>query len=59
MNVSSSGATAQSSTQVEAMKKSIDTQEQQVLKILENANKESQKMAAQKTGLGNNLNITT
>ncbi len=57
MNVSSSGATTQSSTQVEVMKKAMETQEQQVLKILEGASEQSQKITAQKTGIGNNLNI--
>ncbi len=57
MEITSSVATVPSSTEVEAVKKSIDTQEQQVLKILESANEESQKAAAQKTGIGTNLNI--
>ena len=58
MDVSSSGATAPSSTHIEAMKKALDTQEQQVLKVLESSNEDSQKIAAQKNGLGVNLNIT-
>lgn len=57
MEITSSATTVPSSTEVEAMKKSIDTQEQQVLKVLESANEESQKAVAQKTGLGTNLNI--
>ncbi len=57
MNISSSVATTPSSTQIEVMKKAMETQEQQVLKVLEGANEQSQKVAAQKTGLGNNLNI--
>ncbi len=55
MNVSST--TAQSTPQIEAMKKATDVQEQQILKVLESANEQSQKVTAQKTGLGNNLNI--
>ncbi len=58
MDVSSSGATAPSSTHIEVMKKAMETQEQQVLKVLESSNEESQKIAAQKNGLGINLNIT-
>lgn len=58
MDVSSSGAAAPSSTHIEVMKKAIDTQEQQVLKVLESSNEQSQKAAAQKNSLGINLNIT-
>ena len=58
MDVSSSGGTTASSTQVEAMKKSMDVQEQQVLKALESVNEVSKQNTAQKTGLGVNLNIT-
>lgn len=57
MEISSSNTTTQSSPDVEALKKSIDTQEQQALKILESLSEESQKAAAQKTGVGVNLNI--
>ncbi|MBW6487589.1 putative motility protein [Sulfurimonas sp.] len=57
MNVSSSTAAAPSSTHIEVMKKAMETQEQQVLKILEGSAEQSQKVAAQKTGIGNNLNI--
>ena len=58
MDVSSSTSTAQSSTQVEVMKKAVDVQEQQVLKVLDSANEQSKEMVAQKTGVGRNLNIT-
>ncbi|MDO9266540.1 MAG: putative motility protein [Sulfurimonas sp.] len=57
MDISSSTAAVPSSTQIEVMKKAMETQEQQVLKVLESANEQSQKVAAQKTGLGNNLNM--
>lgn len=57
MDISSSVATAPSSTQIEVMKKALESEEQQVLKVLESANEQSQKVAAQKTGLGNNLNM--
>lgn len=57
MEISSSNTTTQSSPDVEALKKSVDTQEKQALKILESLSEESQKAAAQKTGVGVNLNI--
>jgi hypothetical protein len=56
MDVSSTNGP--SSTQVEAMKKATEVQEQQILKVLESSNEQSQKVSAQKTGLGNNLNIS-
>lgn len=56
MDVSSSTTTA--SVQVETMKKAIDVQEKQVLQILEGAAEQSKQVTAQKTGMGNNINIT-
>jgi len=38
--------------------KATEVQEQQVLKVLESANEQSREVAAQKTGVGKNLNIT-
>ncbi|MEA2091516.1 MAG: hypothetical protein U9O83_04010 [Campylobacterota bacterium] len=58
MDVSSSSGTGSVSAQVEVMKKATEVQEQQVLKVLESANEQSKEVAAQKTGMGNNLNIT-
>ena len=58
MDVSSSSNVEQSSTQTEALKKSIEVQEKQVLKVLESANEQSKEVTAQKTGMGNNINIT-
>lgn len=55
MDVSS--ATAPSSPEVEVMKKATEVQERQILKVLESATEQSKQVAAQKTGLGNNLNI--
>jgi hypothetical protein len=46
------------SVQVDVMKKAQDVQAQQVLKVLESATQESQQTTAQKTGMGNNINIT-
>lgn len=56
MDVSSSAAVG--STQIEALKKSMDVQERSVLKVLESANEQSKQVTAQKTGMGNNLNLT-
>ena len=57
MDVSSTTTTS-STPQVEAMKKAMDVQEQQVLKVLDSANEQSKQVTAQKTGVGNNLNLT-
>ena len=61
MEVSSSTQTQQtqsSSVEVEAMKKAQDVQAQQVMKVLESANEQSQQTTAQKTGVGGNINFT-
>jgi len=39
------------------MKKALQVQERQVQQILESAQKQSEQMTAQKTGIGGNLNI--
>jgi len=44
--------------QVDVMKKAQDVQAQQVLKVLESVTQQSQQTTAQKTGMGNNINIT-
>lgn len=56
MDVSSTQAPA--SPQIEAIKKATEVQEREILKVLESANEQSQQVTAQKTGLGNNLNIS-
>ena len=56
MEISSS--TSGSSVAVEAQKKAQDVQERQILKILDSANEQSQQAAAQKTGVGTNLNLS-
>lgn len=56
MDVSSTPSTG-TGNQVEVLKKAIDVQEQQVLKVLEGASQQSQQVTAQKTGMGNSLNI--
>jgi len=59
MEVSSSTqGTSAGVGQVDIMKKAQDVQEQQVMKILESTQQQSQEMNAQKTGIGKNLNIT-
>ncbi len=64
MDVSSSTGTTSTanttgtSAPIEALKKSMDVQEQQVLKVLESASEQSKQMTAQKTGMGNSLNLT-
>ncbi|MCW8895157.1 MAG: hypothetical protein OQK48_08035 [Sulfurimonas sp.] len=59
MDVSS--GTGSVSAQVDVMKKAAEVQEQQVLKVLEGIEKESQdtqqKNVAQKTGVGNSVDI--
>ena len=52
-----SSASNNSVMAIEAQKKSQDVQSQQVLKVLESANEQSKQVTAQKTGLGNALNI--
>ena len=58
MDVSSSTNTDIGSVQVDALKKSIEVTERGVLKVLESAAEQSKQVTAQKTGVGNNLNIT-
>jgi len=58
MEVSSSTNTEMGAVQVEALKKSIDVAQRATLKVLESANEQAQQVTAQKTGIGNNLNIT-
>jgi hypothetical protein len=57
MDVSSS-TSVPAETGKAPMKKALEVQEQQVLKVLESANELSKEMTAQKTGMGKNLNIT-
>ncbi len=58
MDVSSSTESTVAAIQTEVLKKSIDVAERSVLKILESSNEQSKQVTAQKTGLGNSLNIT-
>lgn len=57
MDVSSSG-TGSASASVEVMKKAMQVQEQQVLKVLEDTQQQSQQINnSQKTGMGRALDI--
>jgi len=60
VNVSSNvSSTANASVEgKDPMKKALEVQEQQVLKVLESTNELSKEMTSQKTGMGKNLNIT-
>ncbi len=42
----------------DSIKKAIDVQEQQVLSTLKDAQEQSQKTAAHKSGIGNNINVS-
>jgi len=56
MEISSSGTKAD--VQIDVMKKAQDTQEKQIMKVLESAQEQAKEVTAQKTGVGGNLNIT-
>lgn len=58
MNVTSSSSSIQSTPQIDAMKKAMDVQKEQITKVLESATEQSKEVTAQKTGVGNNINIT-
>lgn len=58
MDVSSSTNVDKGSIQVEALKKSIDVAQNATLKVLESAMEQSKEITAQKTGLGNHINIS-
>lgn len=58
MDVSSSTQSTSGNTQIETMKKAVEVQERQILKVLESAQEQTKVMNAQKTGIGNGLNIT-
>ncbi len=59
MEVSSSTQSSSGGVgQVDILKKAQDVQAQQVLKVLESAQEQSQEITAQKTGVGKNINIT-
>jgi len=57
MEVSSTSSTTSASVQVDAQKKAQDVQSEQVLKLIEESDKQTQEMTAKKTGIGSKLNI--
>ena len=60
MDVAASQSNAELSSAIptDALQKAIEINQQQAMKIIENAIEESKQIAAQKTGIGRNLNIT-
>ena len=60
MDVSASSSTQELNNQVQtdALQKAMELNQQQAIRIIENAVEESKQITAQKTGLGRNLNIT-
>ena len=58
MDVSSTNNIGTGSVQVEALKKSLEVAEKATLKVLESATEQSKEITAQKTGLGNHINIS-
>ena len=61
MDVSSSTtapAQPETATGTDSLKKALEVEEQQVLKVIDNANELSKETTAQKTGMGKNINIT-
>ena len=58
MEVSSSTQPTEGAGQIDVMKKAQEIQEQQKTKILESATEQSKQVTAQKTGMGNSINIT-
>ena len=53
-----SSTTTAPSVSTEVIEKAIEIQEQQIVKVLDSANEQSKEVTAQKTGMGNNINIT-
>lgn len=58
MDISSSSNSEMSTVQVDVLQKSLEINQREALKIIENAIKETQQVTAQKTGIGKHLNIT-
>jgi len=59
MEVSSTtNAPQPAETGKDPMKKAMEVQEQQVLKVLEGIEEQTKDMNAQKTGIGKNINLT-
>ena len=58
MAVSSATSSNYAEAQTSVLTKANEVQERQILKVLESSNEQSKQVTAQKTGLGNSLNIT-
>ncbi|WP_457746271.1 hypothetical protein [Sulfurimonas sp.] len=60
MQISSSSSSSANNPQTlsaDPIKKALQVQEQQVMKILESTNQQVQQTNAQKTGIGQNINL--
>ena len=57
MEVSTSTNSAPVETAKDPMKKAMEVQEQQVIKVLEGLDEQSQKINAQKTGMGSSIKL--
>ena len=58
MDISSSGNTDMNAIQVDILQKSIDVNQREALKIMQNAVEDSKQVSAQKTRIGTRLNIS-
>ena len=58
MDISTSNNTDVSAIQVDVLQKSLEINQREALKIIENAVEESKQVTAQKTGIGKHLNIS-
>ena len=58
MDVTSSSNTDMSAIQVDVLKKAIEVNQIEALKIIESAVEDTKKVSAQKTGIGTYLNIS-
>ena len=58
MDISSSGNADMNAIQVDILQKSIDVNQREALKIMQNAVEDSKQVSAQKTGIGTRLNIS-
>lgn len=58
MEVSSSTQETAGVGQTDIMNKAQEVQEKQITKIIESASEQSKQVTAQKTGIGNSINIT-
>ena len=57
MDVTSSTQQTPAETGTNPLEKALDVQEKQIQKIIESSSEQSKQMNAQKTGIGNSINI--